>query len=276
VIASRRRAGFARWFARRARRRLRARFGVIEVAGLDHLRETAAEHAVVVVANHTSWWDALMLLEISMLQAGLETYAMMDAAQLRRHRFFALVGGFGVDRGSRRDGVTAIRHGAELASAAGRAVWVFPQGRERPSHEPLSFFAGAARMAALAGARVVPVGLRYVFAQGPRPLALASIGPPLPVPPLGRDPSLAVALQERGVHEQLRRIDRHLEGTGNVSFLRVFERPEGRIDRWSRAVLDRFAGVWLGLAPAGKSEPPHALPAEGEVARGLAGHGRAQ
>lgn len=171
---------FARWFARRSEARMRAQFGTLRVEGLDHLVRAARDAPVLCVANHSSWWDGLLVLVLSQRVPGRDAYALMDARRLAQLRFFALAGGIGVDLDSPRDGARVLRHATTVLDRPGRILWWFPQGAERPSHVPLRFLPGAAALARLApAAKVIPVGLRYRFTSSARPEACVCIGPPL-------------------------------------------------------------------------------------------------
>ena len=173
--------GFARWFAHRAERRLASRFDRVRIAGLDRLRAAAQQGPVIAVANHSAWWDGVLALWLSRRVLDLDAHAMMDADNLVRHPYFARVGAFGFRRGSRRDGAAALRRAAELLCGPRRCVWIFPQGEERPWHEPLTFLPGAARLCRLApSAAVVPIAFGYSFGATEGPDAWIAIGSPLP------------------------------------------------------------------------------------------------
>ena len=131
-----------------------------------------------------------------------------------------------------------------LLNSPGRLVWVFPQGSERPVHEPLDFFPGAARIAELADAAVVPIAFRYVFSASPKPRALAAIGDPLPPE---RDRARAVAAQQEAVTAQLRRVERHLSEL-DADFECLHRAGSGWLDPFLSRALDRFARVVLGSA----------------------------
>ena len=201
-----------RWlFRRHARARVFDTFGAIRLHGAEHLRVAAQSGPVLAVANHTSWWDGMMLIMLSEHLVPTDAYVMMDAANLRRLPFFAGLGAFGVDLSSRRDGAVAVRYAAELLSQPGRVVWVFPQGEERPVHErPLRFSPGAARIASLANARTVPVALSYVFGTREQPDVFISIGAPLSE--ADRD------AQAEAVQAELERIERELSNPGSEAF----------------------------------------------------------
>ena len=74
------------------------------------MREAAADAPVLIIANHSSWWDSLLALWLSESELpGSQAYGMMDASNLKRFRFFRWIGCFGVDLSSRRDGARAAR-----------------------------------------------------------------------------------------------------------------------------------------------------------------------
>ncbi|WP_437968505.1 lysophospholipid acyltransferase family protein [Sorangium sp. So ce260] len=225
MIPARKHRWFNAWFAAHARSRIHGTFGAVLARGVEAARALSAEAPLLLVANHSSWWDPLVILHASEHLLGADAYAMMDAENLRRLPFFALVGAFGVDLDLPSDGTAAIRYAARLLDRPGRAVWIFAQGRERPSDErPLGFRAGAAQIARVARrARVLPVALRYEFAGEERPRLYLSIGDPVGGDPVGGDPvggdpagspreprdtEGARAAQERAVTAELDRIQR--------------------------------------------------------------------
>jgi 1-acyl-sn-glycerol-3-phosphate acyltransferase len=155
-----------------------------------------------------------------------------------------LAGAFGVDLDSPRDGVAGIRYGAQRLDGPGAALVIFPQGAERPAHEPLVFLPGAARIAHMADAAVVPLGLRYVFADTPRPRVLASLGPPMSAEP---DRKHAVALQQDAVRAQLQRIEDYLSGADH-RFEAIHESSAGWVDRLMTGALDRLAAFVVPIS----------------------------
>jgi 1-acyl-sn-glycerol-3-phosphate acyltransferase len=138
----------------------------------------------------------------------------MLSEQLRAAPLLRWAGCFGVEEGDVRDGVRAVRHAAALLDAPGRAVWLFPQGAQRPQWErPLGFRPGAAlvaRRASDAGLAhaVVPVSFHYELGERERPEAWVLIGEPLSLSPA--DPQEVTRLLEaavlRGLDELQRRV----------------------------------------------------------------------
>ena len=232
MIPAAKRAGFERWFAASVEGRLRRHFARVDAFGLEHLERAAAAGPVIVVSNHTAWWDPVWAIVLSNRVLQLDAYALMDARNLRRLPFFARVGAFGVDLDQPRDGARAVRYARRLLDRPGRAVFVFPQGAERPSSwRPLRFRAGAAAIARGApDARVVPMALRYEHAGDERPHLLVAFGAPLEAPPpgeaegatRGRALEAGVAAQEAAVEALLGAIDQRLESREGARTLHRF------------------------------------------------------
>jgi 1-acyl-sn-glycerol-3-phosphate acyltransferase len=124
----------------------------------------------------------MLAIHIGLEVLSADGYALMDAKNLQRLPFLGRVGAFGVDLTSRQDGVRALRYGATLLDRPGRLLWIYPQGRERPTFERLDDFqGGAAMIARMAKLKAVfPVGVAYHFGSDPAPIALVDIGQPLP------------------------------------------------------------------------------------------------
>lgn len=172
-----------RWFAGVARKRLESSFQSIRIHGLGALR-AVQQRPVLLISNHTSWWDPLVAIWLTRLSVPFDSYAMMNADNLRRLPFFRRVGAFGVDLDDPSDGGAAVRYSTRLLREPGRLVWIFAQGDERPSTErPLVFKDGAAAIAKLArGVAILPLALRYELGGSARPDLYLRIGPTLDAP----------------------------------------------------------------------------------------------
>ena len=110
---------------------------------------------------------------------GGESFCLMDADNLRRLPFFGWVGAVPLDRSSPKRALVDMKAAASLLDRPGRVVWIFPQGRQRPSHlRPLELQPGVRWLRKVSGARVLPMSLTYAFRQAPEPAALASFGSP--------------------------------------------------------------------------------------------------
>lgn len=171
MIPARKGRLFSWWFARDARARVERSFSAIRVRGLDRLRSALDEGPVLVVSNHTAWWDPLLLVHLCHNALAADVYAMMEAKNLERLPFFGKVGAFGVDTEDPADGAAGVRYAAKLLDRPGRLVWIFAQGREVPvTARPLGFKGGAGLVARVAKrAAVVTAAIRYEHGARPEP-----------------------------------------------------------------------------------------------------------
>lgn len=256
MIPSRRSTLFTRWFTRHARGRLRSTFGRILVHGRERAVALGKDAPLLVLANHTSWWDPLVALFLADLLE-LEAYAMMNARNLERLPFFGLVGAFGVDLDDARDGARAVRHAARLLVEPRRAVWIFPEGEERSAFAPLELRPGAVYVARrAAGALVVPIAVRYVFAGTEAPDLWISIGAPLT--PMNDAPVAVAVLEQRdAIAGELARIDR-----GDVAEFEVLHhRGPSRLARLAERILAFVTRPFLET-PARIDAQPASAPLE--------------
>lgn len=176
---SRRKAWVLALARRYARRRARRELDGVWVSGLEPARALAATGPVIFAATHVSWWDAFMVV---LADEALHTtsHCLMDAENLHRLPFFGWIGAIPIDRSGGAKARAGLRQAAELTAAPRAALWIFPQGRQRPAHlRPLGLQPGVELLARLCKAPVVPVSLSYLFREGERPAALLRFGAPL-------------------------------------------------------------------------------------------------
>jgi 1-acyl-sn-glycerol-3-phosphate acyltransferase len=206
----------ARWVARRMVAR---GLDGVWVQGLAAARELAARKPVLFCATHVAWWDALVLLPVDGALR-TESHVLMDATQLARLPYFGPIGAIGVDRANPMRLLRSFRAAEHAVDGPGRALWVFPQGRQRPSHlRPLGLQRGYDALARRTGATVIPVALTYAFREAPQPAALLSFG--APVSPDGLESALEAGLA---------RIDRFLSGDVGEAFEPLITGRGGRTD----------------------------------------------
>lgn len=242
MIPASKSALFGRLFGWHIAGRLRATFGRITVSGLADARAALARGPVLFVVNHSTWWDPLVILHLSTDVLRIDAYAMMNAKNLERVPFFRRVGAFGVDLESPADGARGIRYAAKLLRASSperpRAVWIFPQGEERPAHEKISARPGAAAIARVSGerAQVVAVGLRYVFAAEEQPRLAIAFGPAATA---RAEVSDETARQEAALTLVLARLD---AGAERDDVVVLHQRQPGALARAAERMLGKIAG----------------------------------
>lgn len=132
---------------------------------------------VLLLGNHTSWWDGPLALLLTRMESPLRGYVGMEARNLRRYRMFRRAGCFGVDRESPPTAWAGLHYAAGLYRDGG-AVWVFPQGRMRHlDARPLGFERGIGVIARELGTvRTAPVSFRYEAGGEDRPEAYVAFG----------------------------------------------------------------------------------------------------
>jgi 1-acyl-sn-glycerol-3-phosphate acyltransferase len=232
------------WFPRHVEGRIRGAFEAVHIRGLERFAALSRESPLLLVSNHSSWWDPMTLIYLMPRRLRLDAYAMMDEKNLRRFPFLGRVGAFGVDlRGGRAE--PSLRYAEGLLDRAGRVVLVYPQGRERASTvRPLGFRRGSALVASrVSGAPVVPLGVRYEVAGTEHPLMFLSFGEPLP--PIA-DVEEGRARQEEAVTAELDTLDdrvcrlRDGDEAALQGFEAVLERRPGLVDRLATFLLATF------------------------------------
>ncbi|MDQ6893427.1 MAG: 1-acyl-sn-glycerol-3-phosphate acyltransferase [Acidobacteriota bacterium] len=167
------------WFLRFARgwaRTILFMSGVpVRVEGRERLGSLETASAVVVVANHESLADILVLL-VSL---------PMQVRFLAKRRVFSVpvlgwsiraAGFIPVDRGDQRRGAATFE-AAMARLQSGRSVIVFPEETRTRTGELLPFKKGAALLALRSGLPLLPVGIAGTRRVLPRDTLLPSAGP---------------------------------------------------------------------------------------------------
>lgn len=198
--------GFELFFRPWLRRRIRLR-----VAGLPPA--LPRDIPLLLVANHTSWWDPFLLRELHRsLRPGSPLYTLMLEAELERRPFFRRIGVIGIDPASPASVRGALRTlERRLRSRPDATVTYFPQGRIWPTtRRPLGFRRGIEVLARrLPGALVLPVAIHVEPLAGVAPVAFLHA-----MPAWRTDEAFQIALVESAVARGLDRITTHLARFG--------------------------------------------------------------
>ena len=176
--------------------------GILRLAGIRiAIRGSFPERGPVVVAsNHTSYFDALVL--VAALDRGVYSF-VAKREFLGNWLMRTLLGGFDTLFVERFDVAKSAEQAGELAEASkrGASLVVFPEGTLRRAPGLMEFRTGAFQAAAQAGVPVVPValrGVRSVLRDGTWYLRRAAITVTVgaPVSPEGSDWAAAVKLRD--------------------------------------------------------------------------------
>jgi 1-acyl-sn-glycerol-3-phosphate acyltransferase len=188
---------------------------ITRIAGLP--RDLPVDRPVVLVSNHTTFWDPFVLREMHRLfrpRAPIRT--IMLERELSARPFFRSIGVIGLDPSS-AGGVRRMLRSLERAVSQRRdsVITYFPQGRIWPSwRRPLGFQRGIEMvLRRLAPLTILPIGLHLESLASPSPSIFALAGDPIP----SADGELEAALLERAVESLVDRIHAHLETYGEAS-----------------------------------------------------------
>jgi hypothetical protein len=130
---------------------------------------------LLIVPNHSTWWDGFFLYILNRLLLGRRLHLMMLEEQLARFRFFRRIGAFGIRPGSIGEVAASLAYSASVLREPANALCLFPQGVMRhPSARPLGFRPGLERILREHGAPVgiLPLAIRCEFYEDQRPEAL--------------------------------------------------------------------------------------------------------
>jgi 1-acyl-sn-glycerol-3-phosphate acyltransferase len=176
------------------------RLAGVHVAGVP--RDFPTDRPLLLVANHSSWWDPFLVREVQReLRPGAPLYTLMLRSELVRRPLLRRLGVVGIDGDTPSSVLAALRFlGRRLRDRPDGAVLLFPQGRIWPSGcRPLGFRPGVELFARRLDAAVLPVGLHLEPLNRIAPTAFVSIGEVLPS-------TASVARIEAEVEEELDRI----------------------------------------------------------------------
>jgi 1-acyl-sn-glycerol-3-phosphate acyltransferase len=196
-----------RWSVLRAAARIvvRATRTPVDVTGAEHL---PPDGPLVVVANHASWLDALI---VALAVPG--DVGFVAASEFSRHRavrlFLQRIGTDFVVRTDRDQAVVETRRLVERARRGDRLV-IFPEGRLSPVPGLRSFHLGAFVIAATVGCPVVPVtirGTRQMLRPGTKRVRPGAVAVTVGSPIAADEPGWAGALRLRDRARAAIRVD---------------------------------------------------------------------
>jgi 1-acyl-sn-glycerol-3-phosphate acyltransferase len=193
--------GFRPWMKRR--------LAGVHVAGLEGAASLPGEEPLLLVANHTSWYDGFLLREVHRrVRPTAPLRTLMLDSELRKAPVLRWIGGTGFDPDRPVTLRSALRE-LKALRRSGVAISFFPQGRIYPAtRRPLGFRPGVSLLArTLAPLHVVPVAIHLEMGTRTRPTAWILAGSPV-------TDGASVALLEGAVTGLLDRVQRHLHEHG--------------------------------------------------------------
>lgn len=157
---------------------LKRRFHSFNISGLENLKLQSGK-SLIIYANHSSWWDGLLIFEICR-RASIDFYVMMEKKQLQDLPLFRRLGAFSVVRENPRKAIESINYAVNLLSGnSSKTLLIFPQGEIQPNDlRPLKFFNGLTRIIEKSNnCSVVPIAIRLEFGGEYKPEIFIKIGP---------------------------------------------------------------------------------------------------
>ena len=100
-------------------------FTQVEVIGNVDVSD---DRSVLLLSNHTGWWDGFWHLYLNMKVFKKKFHFMMLEEQLKKHWYFNYTGGFSVNK-TAKSIVETIQYSADLLSHTENIVLMFPQGK---------------------------------------------------------------------------------------------------------------------------------------------------
>jgi 1-acyl-sn-glycerol-3-phosphate acyltransferase len=170
------------FMAQQFTRFLRRHMNALRVAHWGRL-EPPGDRPLVIYSNHPSWWDAVLFIVLAkVLLPGHVSFAPIDAAMLRKYRFFARIGAFGLDLESRRGAIDFLRTATSILRHPNHALWITAQGTFKDVRaRPLALRPGVAHLPERApDACFVPLAIDYCFWSERGAEALVAFGRPVP------------------------------------------------------------------------------------------------
>lgn len=134
----------------------------------------------VFIANHSSWWDGLLLHQINYDELKHDLFVMMHESGLQRYPFFRKLGAFSVNRLHPKSVMTSLKYGCTLLEE-GKSLWIFPQGDEQALEKrPLDFQAGFMYFVEKnEHVPIIPVVYYYAFRHSRKPDCFIHVGSPI-------------------------------------------------------------------------------------------------
>ena len=121
---------------------------------------------LLLLPNHSTWWDGFFVYLLNKRIFGRTAYLMMLEEQLSKYWFFAKIGAYSIEPRHRRGIVESLAYTVELLNQRRSLVSVFPQGELLPWHtRPLGYKRGVEWILQRYGkpVAVLPLAIRTEF-----------------------------------------------------------------------------------------------------------------
>lgn len=110
---------------------------------LGNLPQPDPNFPLLLIPNHSTWWDGFFVYLLNEEILKREIYLMMLDRQLVKYKFFARIGAFGITPGDKKNLRQSLNYTVELLQKKNVMIIMFPQGILLPwGKRPLNFKKG--------------------------------------------------------------------------------------------------------------------------------------
>ncbi|MEY3212053.1 MAG: hypothetical protein RIT28_2534 [Pseudomonadota bacterium] len=171
------RRAFGVWGRGHAKKLILEGLDGLQVSGLDGVRAELARRPLIFAANHSAWWDGVLMVALND-RMGVDSRVLMDAQRMKDFPWFQALGAMPLDRTATGKSHADLARAAAHLGGPGRCLWIFPQGKHRsPNLRPMGLRRGVQVVSEATEAAVVPVAIRYEFRELAVPGAFVHFGP---------------------------------------------------------------------------------------------------
>lgn len=152
-------------------------FHTIQVLG--DLPEVPNHLPLLLLPNHSTWWDGFFIYLLNKRIFRRTAYLMMLEAQLSKYKFFAKIGAYSIEPKHRQGIVESLEYTVELLKRGTPLISIFPQGELLPWHtRPLNYKRGVEWVLREYGkpVAILPAAIRTEFLGEKRPEAFFLFG----------------------------------------------------------------------------------------------------
>lgn len=171
---------FEKLFGIYNRNLLKRKFHSCRVQNLEALISGDENIPLIIFANHSSWWDGLIILEI-LKRGNFDSFVLMEEKNLTKFRFFRKLGAFSIIRENPQSAMRSLNYAAEILNdGKNKTLLIFPQGEIQPNDKrPLEFFNGLSLLIEKSKKCVtVPCAIRLEFLGHFKPEIFVRFGTP--------------------------------------------------------------------------------------------------
>lgn len=95
--------------------------------------ELNTDEAVLLLANHFSWWDGFLMFQLNRLLFKKQFHVLITHQDYSRHWYLKYLGAFAAEN-NKKDVIETLIYAGKLLDEPNNLVLIFPQGRSYTSH----------------------------------------------------------------------------------------------------------------------------------------------